>query len=138
MRRTSLALAIALILCSSLQAQTPAWKLQWKKDQVLSYRVEHFTTVTEIVGGNKVETTAKLNLVKRWQVVAVDAQGVATMQLSLTALRNEQSRPNGEALIFDSANLDKCDPETRKRMAQYVGPPLAVVSLSSLTSRNTT
>src|SRR5262249_34581283 len=71
------------------------WRFRWQPGQILYYRVDHHTNVSETVSGNKVETMSKLALIKRWEVTAVDPQGVATLKLSVTAMRHEQSRPNG-------------------------------------------
>ena len=35
--------------------------------------------------------------------------------MSLTAMRNEQKRTNGETMLFDSQNLDKSAPELRSK-----------------------
>jgi hypothetical protein len=94
---------------------------------VLQYRVEEVTTASELVEGNKALTTSKLNELKRWQVVEVDAAGVATLQLSLASLRLERTTPGGESLIFDSANPDKSNPQMRDQLAQYLGKVLTVL-----------
>src|SRR5690242_12079102 len=92
----------ALLLLAALGptafGQAP-WRFQWQKDQDLQYRVQHVTAVTDIVAGKKSETTSKLDIRKRWRVLDVDSQGIATLELSLVALRNEQKRPNGEVLL---------------------------------------
>jgi hypothetical protein len=130
-RTWSGALLAALLLAPAALAQTNTAKFTWRPGQVLDYRVEHVTTVTDVAGGSKVEMTAKLNLGKRWQVLAVDPQGVATVQVALTALRSEHTRPSGEVLLFDSANPDKSTPELREQLARYVGPALAVLRLDA-------
>src|ERR1700677_2589632 len=117
----------AALLCSApaLAQNGGAWQFRWQKGQTLSYRVEHTTFVSEISSGSKVETSSKLKLVKRWQVVDVDAGNVATLQLSLTSLRHEQTRPNGVVMLFDSADLAKSEPELREQMGQLIGKTLA-------------
>jgi hypothetical protein len=129
-RSWSLAILSGLALASTAAAQTKTWQFHWQPGQVLTYRVEHSTSVTEVAGGNKVETTAKHNLVKRWQVLAVDPQGVATLQMSLTSLRHEQTRA-GATLLFDSENPDKSTPELRQQLQKYVGQPLAVLRVNA-------
>lgn len=127
-----LAVCLTLIAPLSVFAQSAAWQFRWQKGQVLSYQVAHKTSVTEVTGGNKVESSSQLNLTKRWQVLDVDAKGVATLQLSLAALRHEQARPGGEVLLFDSANLEKSTPELKEQMAAYVGKALALVRVDGL------
>jgi hypothetical protein len=108
------------------------WRFRWQNGQVLYYRVDHHTNVSETVSGNKVETTSKLALIKRWEVTAVDVQGVATLKLSVTAMRHEQSRPNGETLLFDSAKPDKSTPELREQMGKFIGQTLAVLRVDPM------
>lgn len=107
------------------------WQFRWAKGQVLTYKAEHVTSVIETAEGSKTATASKLNLIKRWQVTDVDGKGIATLQLSLDAMRTEQTRPSGETLLFDSANPDKSTPELKEQMARYIGVPLAVLRLDA-------
>jgi hypothetical protein len=130
-RKGFLAVSALLLVLSAAPAQTPAWRFRWQAGQVLAYRVEQTMTVTEVSGGNTIETKSKLNLAKRWQVVGVDAKGVATLQLSLTAMRLEQTTPSKETLVFDSVNPEKSDPEMKQQLSAFVGKPLAVLRLDN-------
>ena len=87
------ALAGASAVTPALPAQTPSKMFRWETGQLLTYRVEHTTSAAETVSGTKNETKTKLNLTKRWYVAAVDPAGVATIQLSLAALRLETTTP---------------------------------------------
>lgn len=127
-RKVFLAILIAGLCAATSSAQEGPWRFQWQKGRLLTYRAQHNTTVTETVDGNKVETGSKLTLVKLWKIVDVDANGIATLQLSLGALRHEQVRPNGEKLLFDSNDLDKSTPEL-KPLAEHVGKTLAVLRM---------
>ena len=49
---------------------------------------------------------------------------VATLQYSLTRLRMEMTTPDGETMLFDSADPDKGDPKLREQLSKYVGVPL--------------
>jgi hypothetical protein len=118
------AIAGATLVTSPARARDEA-RLLWKSGQVLVYRVEHDIQVSEVVGTEKSATKSRLSVTKRWQVAEVDAAGVATLQLTLLRLRNEITRPDGEVLVFDSA-----DPKPAEGLAQfsrYVGPVLAVL-----------
>jgi hypothetical protein len=126
-RRMILALLACLAVASAAPAQTAAWRFRWQAGQVLTYRVEHVTSTSQVVGDNKDTVTHKVRLVKRWQVQEVDAAGVATLQLSLAALRNEITRPGGQVLLFDSADPDHSDPDMREQLSKYVGRRLAVI-----------
>ena|SRR5262245_25214992 len=123
-----LALLIGLAGVNSAAAQDTPWRFQWSKGQTLNYRTNHSTAVNEVMDGNKVETTSKLTLVKQWKVADVDAGGVATLYLSLLALRTENTKPNGEKLLFDSADLEQSTPELRQ-MKEHLGKTLAIVRI---------
>lgn len=118
---------VASVLVPAL-AQAQAWQFRWVKGAKLDYKVEHQTDVNEVVDGKKIDTGSKLRLTKRWTVVDVDAKGAATLQLSLVALRNEQIRPGGEVLLFDSSDVEKSTPAL-KEMSKFLGKTLATVKL---------
>jgi hypothetical protein len=130
-RTGSLALLAGMMAAPVVAAQT-ATHFHWQPGRVFTYAVAQVTTVSEVVEGNKVETTTKLNNNKRWQVLAVDAAGVATLQLSLTALRMETTTPRGDVLLFDSAQPDKSDAQLREQLGRYVGQPLIVLRIDGL------
>src|SRR5262245_26676325 len=96
---------VLLAIATVAPAQTPP-RHRWQTGQVLVYKTEHATQVTDSVSGLKVETKSLVNTTKRWQVLAIDAAGVATLQMSVTALRFETVTPKGEVLLFDSATPD--------------------------------
>ena len=125
------ALVVALIGSGSLTAQEPIAQFRWHKDQVLTYKAEHKTHVEEIAEGTKVVSASKLNVVKRWQVTDVDAKGAATLHLSIAAMRTEQTRPNGEVLLFDSSEPDKSTPELKEQMSKFIGQTLAIVRVDN-------
>src|SRR5438128_2430097 len=117
----------ALIASAPAPAQTEAWQFRWQRGQVLTYRVEHLTSAAEVTASGTSETTTKLNLTKRWKVLDVDSTGVASLVLSLDALRLETAMPNRDALVFDSSEPDKSDSHLREELAGFVGQPLAVI-----------
>jgi hypothetical protein len=134
MMRGVMAGALAVLLIgSTASAQAPAAaRLRWQPGQVLLYKVEHATFAADVAGDTKTETKTLLKVTKRWQVLAVDAAGVATLQLSLTALAQEQTTPKGEVLRYDSANPDKSTPELRAAFGRLLNVPLAVLRVDGL------
>jgi hypothetical protein len=124
-------LVIGLFWGGVAVAQEANWQYRWRAGQVLTYRAEHKTNVEENAEGTKVTTASNLAVVKRWQVVDVDAKGFATLKLSLAAMRNEQTRPSGEIVLFDSAQPDKGTPELRDQMSKFIGQTLAVLRIDS-------
>jgi hypothetical protein len=117
-------------MLSPALGQAPSWRFRWQAGQVLIYRVEQNTSASEVVDGKKTDSSTKLNNTKRWQVLDVDAAGVATLQMSLTALRLETTTPSGEVLHFDSAEPQNSNPQMREQLAKYVGPPLIVLRVN--------
>ena len=129
-RKAFLATMTALVLITAASAQTPGWRFRWQQGQVLTYKVEQTMTAADTSSDGKTnESKTRLDLTKRWQVLSVDAKGVATLQMSLAALRMETKLPSGDTLLFDSANLDKSDKDLKEQMGQYVNQPLAVLCL---------
>jgi hypothetical protein len=128
-RRWLAAAALGLIWVSGVGAQTANWQFRWQKGQVLTYKAEHKTNVEEVAEGSKIVSWSKLTVVKRWLVVDVDDKGSATLHLSLAAMRNEQTRPNGEVLLFDSADPNKGTPELKEQMSKFIGQTLAVLRI---------
>src|SRR5438128_2445393 len=116
---------VVLMIAGGANAQGPP-RLRWQTGLTLTYRVEQKTEAAEVVSGNTAATKTQLHLTKRWTVAAVDPAGVATLHLSLLALRIETTAPGGDALLFDSANPDKSTPQLREQMVRYIGPTLAV------------
>lgn len=123
--KTIAALCGVLVMTSLASAQAP--RFRWQTGQVLVYRTEHNTVASYVMGDSKSETKTRVQSIKRWQVLGVDAAGVATLQMSLSALFFETTPPVGEPLVFDSANLDKSTPALRKQYENYIGQALAVV-----------
>lgn len=127
-----LAAAFVGMVTNAASAQGPTnWAFRWTKGETLDYRVRHVTAVTETVGGRASETSAKLDIGKRWRVLDVDAAGTATLELSLFAMRNEQKRPGGDVLLFDSDKLDASTPELRG-MAKFLNTPIAKIRIDRL------
>jgi hypothetical protein len=132
MIRKALAAALAVLATvSAVVAQTPA-RLRWQAGQVLVYKVEHTTLAVEITPDSTIESRTRLGAVKRWQVLEVDREGVATVQLTLQSLAWESTKPGGDVLRFDSANPDKTTPELRETLGRYLNGPLAVLRVDSL------
>jgi hypothetical protein len=132
-RGTTAALCAALAVSSAAPAQAPeAARLRWQAGQVLLYRVEQVTQVTDAVGDDKAETKSHVNVTRRWQVLDVDAAGIAAVQMSVVGLRNEVTLPDGTVFLYDSEHPEKSTPEMREQQAAFVGKPLAVLRIDPL------
>ncbi|HEV3146679.1 MAG TPA: hypothetical protein VGZ47_22525 [Gemmataceae bacterium] len=130
-RAWKLALLSAVIVSAPSMAQSPV-RFKWEAGQTLTYRAEQVTSVSDITEKQKIETSTKMILTKRWQVLSVDEAGVATLQMSLLALRMETRKPDRETIVFDSSDTDPANAKLNKDLLQYVGPPLATLKLDSL------
>ena len=127
--RFLLSILCTLIFTLPTFAQVP-WQFRWQKGQTLTYKIK-LTSRRSSRRLKKAANTSKFakaqDLVNRWQVADVDNKGVATLSMTIVAMRNEQKRANGETLLFDSQNLDKSTPELRETMSKFIGQTAAVV-----------
>jgi hypothetical protein len=130
-RQWSLAVLVTLAPAGAVLAQPASVRFHWQPGQELVYRVQQVTSATEVVEGKTTQTSSKLANVKRWQVLDVDAAGVATLRLSLQSLSIATTTPGGDVLEFDSANPQVGTPQMREQLSKFVGPPLAVLRINS-------
>jgi hypothetical protein len=129
--RATPGLVLSILFLSMARAdETPA-RFHWQPGQVLTYRVAEQTSSLAVVEDSKVETKTSLYLTKRWQVLGVDANGVGTLQLSVTAMAFEMPAPDGGVLRYDSATPDKSTPALREQMSRYVGKPIAELRIDA-------
>jgi hypothetical protein len=106
--------------------------------------VRQTTTVQETVPDDRAgkagspvtgTTTTKLGLTRKWEVKAVDAQGLATLEMSITELRQEIIRPgpadkDGKPTT-DTIVLDSTTAEGRKQMAEYLNKPIVMAKIDA-------
>ena len=113
-------------------ANAPALRFKWQAGQVQSYKVTQQTVIQETTLDEKTEkpvvgeARTNLALTRKWTVKDVDATGVATLEMQITAVRNEFKKPDGTTVLRDSAN-----PEQAKEMAEYLNTPVLVVRVDS-------
>lgn len=104
---------------------TPPLRFKFQQNQVLTYKVLQRTIVRETNLDEKTgkpvvtESGTNLTLMKKWTVKDLDAAGVATLEMTITQMKNEMRRPDGSDLVIDSAN-----PEDAKSMAAYLNVPI--------------
>jgi hypothetical protein len=129
LRTGVVAVTLAILVVPESGAQS--LRFRWQTGQTLTYRVEHGTAAAETLDGKTTQTASKLTVLKRWQVLDVDAAGVATVQKTVTAMRLEQTTPSGTPLVFDSTNPDKSDPQLREQLTKFVGVPLETLRVDA-------
>lgn len=125
---------LAVLVAAPAFAQSPAVvRFAWTQGQVLTYTVKQTTAVTETTleeGTNKPATgTTKtaLAITKRWEVKGVDAAGVATLEVSVTAMRQEIVRPG----LPDSVVIDTATPEGQRQTAAFLNKPVVTVKVDA-------
>jgi hypothetical protein len=115
----------------AVPAQNAGLRFKWQANQTLTYKVLQQTTVRETSLDDKgkpvtTETGTNLALVKKWLVKEVDAGGVATLQMSITEVKNKMRQPDGTDIVVDSTN-----PEDAKRMAEFLNVPVVTVRVDA-------
>jgi len=129
MRRFVLLAAVVLSSLSGARADAP--RFRFHKGETLAYHLVQTTRITETVPDEKttkpVETEAltKADLIRHWKVADVDANGVATLEMSIASMRWERKAGKDED-VFDSSKPDDLN---KSEMAKHVGPVLAVLRI---------
>lgn len=123
---------VAVAVGLAQPANAPALRFKWQAGQALTYKVTQATVVQETTIDEKTEkpvtTDARTNmaLTRKWAVKDVDAAGTATLEMSITELKNEIRQPDGSTILRDSAN-----PEHAKEMAEFLNKPIVVVRVDA-------
>lgn len=129
--RLVLTAVVASAVSTAARADAP--RFQFQKGETLTYHLVQTTRVVETVPDEKTnkpvetEVTTKADLVRKWHVIDVDDRGVATLEMSIAAMRWER-KSGTEEDVFDSSKPDDLN---KKEMARHVGPVLAVLRVDS-------
>jgi hypothetical protein len=135
MSRLFVASIMTLIVAGTAVPQQPeaVLRFKWQAGQVQTYKVTQSTVIQETTIDEKTEkpvtgeARTNLTLTRKWTVKDVDIKGIATLEMQITAVRNEFKKPDGTTDLRDSAN-----PEQAKEMAEYLNKPVIVVRVSPL------
>lgn len=132
-RRLSALLLVTIAGLALAQPANPAAiRFKWQPGQTLTYKVAQQTLVQETTLDEKTEkpvtTEARtsLALTRDWIVKAVDRSGTATLEMQITAVRNEFRQPDGSTIVRDSAN-----PDHAKEMADFLNRAIVVVRVDA-------
>lgn len=115
MRRMALVLAVLLLAAVVACAQPPAppaHRFKWEAGKVLTYRVVQQTVVRETTVDDKGEkpmtgeARTTLTLVRKWTVKDMDKDGVATLEMSISEMKNEIRQSDGSVTITDSSKRE--------------------------------
>lgn len=131
-RFTVFALAFAVSASALAQPPAPAApQFKWEAGKVHTYRVIQQTVVKETTLDDKekpvsTEARTSLVLVRKWTVKDVDKQGVATLEMSITEMKQEFRQPDGTV-----GKVDSTKPDDAKAMADYLNKPIVTVRMDS-------
>ena len=134
MLRKFVVVSVVLALASAALAQPPAAapRFKWEAGKVFAYRVVQQTVVTETTLDEKTskpvtgEAKTSLTLVRKWTVKDVDKDGVATLEMSITEMKNEFRQSDGTVTSVDSSK-----PEDAKAMAAFLNAPIVTVRMDA-------
>ena len=104
-----------------------AYKL--KKDEVVRWTVEHTVSTKFQMAGELEESTSRSTTTKVWKVANVDSLGNMTFVHELEAINMWQQVGETEPVAYNS-KTDKTIPEEYKSVAENIGKPLVVFSIS--------
>lgn len=128
------AVAILALVAAPAFAQQPAdLRFKWQVGQVQTYKVTQATVIQETTIDEKTEkpvtgeARTDLTLTRKWTVKDVDIKGIATLEMQITAVRNQFKKPDGSTDVRDSSN-----PEQAKEMAEYLNKPVVIVRVNPL------
>jgi len=138
MARTVAVVAALVVAGSSFAQQPVSLRLTWKAGQTHTFNVNQTTTVAETVlddAGKPIasSTVTKLTLTRAWTVKDVDAAGTATLEMAITAFRQESTRTapgkDGQPAATTDV-LDSAAPADRAKLA-FLGKPVVTAKVDA-------
>lgn len=136
------AAVLAVSLAGVAQPAEPApLRFRFRAGDVYTLAVAQKTTVVETTRDDQTGkpvtagSVTKLALTRKWEVKAVDDAGTATLEMSITAVRQEIIRPgpldkDGKPTT-DPVVIDSSTPDGQKQTADYLGKPILTVKLDA-------
>jgi hypothetical protein len=129
------------VVGSAVAAEPAPLRFRFQAGESYTFAVTQKTTVAETTRDEQTGklatagTVTKLALTRKWDVKAVDEKGVATLDMAITAMRQEIIRPgpldrDGKPTA-DTVVVDSATPEGQKQMAEYLGKPIVTVKLDA-------
>jgi hypothetical protein len=125
---------VLFLLLGAMKVSAEPAKFRLQKGQVLAYKVVQTTKITETLIDDKTGKPADMEhstthtVTRKWTVAEVDANGVATLEMTIGSMKWEEKLPNGETDIFDSAKPDDLN---QKEMAKLLGTIQAIVRIDA-------
>lgn len=119
-----------LAYCSSVHAQE-APRLRFRPGEVLQFRVEQTTRVTQTLDGENQTFESRTELIKRWEILEAGLDGPFTLQLTIPQLKLLQKLPSGQTIAYDSTQPEGSHPALRQQMEQFLGKPTVKLKIDS-------
>ena len=133
MSRTVSAITVLFVAGFALADDPP--KFIWTAGDTLTYKVSQTTTVDELTldeGAKKptpVKTVTTLTSTKQWAVKSVGKDGSATLEMSISALRQEVNQTVGDKKPVNRV-IDSADPDDAKGMP-FLNKPVMTVTVDT-------
>ncbi|GBD36361.1 hypothetical protein HRbin36_01484 [bacterium HR36] len=109
------------ILARGYAQENPRFRFQ--PGEVLQYRVQQTTKVMHTLAGETSVLESSTELVKRWEIQEVGADGTVVMQLTIPQIKLTQKLPTGQSVHYDSTKPDDSHPALKQQMEQFLGKP---------------
>jgi hypothetical protein len=125
----------ALLLSATGLAAAEPLRFEWKAGEAHKFKVQHDTTISETLPGQAASVTkTKLTIAKTWSVASVDADGTATMSLTITAFRQEITRPvpgkDGKP-VEETSVIDSSTPEGAQATSDYLNKAILTAKVDA-------
>ncbi len=109
---------------------------QFQPGQIYRYKLEQNTNIVEITRDDPkaaiqtISSVHKLQVVKRWKILEVAANGDATIELSIEKMRMERQIGNDKATIFDSESEAKDSKEETAQLKKMINTKIVVLQVN--------
>ena len=127
MARTLISLLAAALVAGAAAAQEP--RFRFAVGDGFATNVEQTTAVTETRPAEALTSSVKLTLTRRWAVRAVDAAGVATLDLTVSAMKQEITPATPAGQRVEAITVDSATPEGRAALKDVFNRVLMTVKL---------
>lgn len=124
-----------LLFVTAVASAADPPKFVWAAGDTLTYKVSQATTVDELTldeGAKKptaVKTVTTLTSTKQWAVKAVGKDGSATLEMTVSALRQEVTQTVGDKKPVNRV-IDSTDPEDAKGMP-FLNKPVLTATVDT-------
>ncbi len=133
---TRLTLALVISLVANVSAYGQLKQLRWKfqPGDALQVTFQQNTQMTSDVSGTGITTIAKMGMSSRWDVRAIETNGVYDIQQTIERVTMEMIVPGGHNLVYDTASTE-APQGMAKTLAASVDPLVGVDFMHKMSPR---